>query len=411
MAGYADALGLRPQSGVSLLSSPEALAAEEAAAARAGGAGGRQQNYQSAIAGGLASLAPDPQPAAGAAVGGASGGAGGYPGGETYGDGYSGAPSGGPLSEGAQAALMAGAQELGMDPRDLATIISYETGGKFDPNILGGMNADGSGKGTFMGLIQFDQANQQRYGLKRGMTFEQQMPAVVQYFKDRGYRPGMDLAHAYAIVNHGSLLPDGSIRNISDVNGNISEHVARMMKSHGGRARGAVPMAFGGGGMHDRSFGGTDYPQGPGGEGAPAGSNLAEAMPELAGAEGVDPRLIETANLAAEYARRQGVGLSVGEGGGARSQADQDYLYAQGRTRPGSIITKTRKSRHIQPEGSYSRALDLIPTVNGQPAFNANYANPADYDVITAAMKRARQELGSRVKSGPSWDRPHWELY
>lgn len=253
MVGYADALGLRPQGGVALMTSPAALEAERAAAARAGAAPGVQQSQQASLSEAIGSIAPgQPETSAGsagfnggAAAGGGGGGAGGG-GSIDYGTGS----SGGPLSESAQASLLQGAQELGMDPRDLATIIAYETGGRFDPNIRGGMNKDGSGKGSFMGLIQFDPANQRRYGLRPGMTFEQQMPAVVRYFRERGYKPGMDLAHAYAIVNHGSLNPDGSIRNISDVNGSVYDHVSRMRQGHGARARGAVPMAFGGGGWN-----------------------------------------------------------------------------------------------------------------------------------------------------------------
>ena len=36
------------------------------------------------------------------------------------------------------AALIASAQRLGANPLDLATVISYETGGTFDPSIRGG---------------------------------------------------------------------------------------------------------------------------------------------------------------------------------------------------------------------------------------------------------------------------------
>lgn len=42
--------------------------------------------------------------------------------------------------------------------------------------------------------------------------------------------------------------------------------------------------------------------------------------------------------------------------GGVRTQEQQDALYAQGRTRPGNIVTQTRNSNHIG-----GRALDVVP--------------------------------------------------
>lgn len=44
-----------------------------------------------------------------------------------------------------------------------------------------------------------------------------------------------------------------------------------------------------------------------------------------------------------------------------RSQARQDYLYAAGRTRPGSIVTRAKISRHTS-----RRAADVCPTVGGE---------------------------------------------
>jgi hypothetical protein len=44
----------------------------------------------------------------------------------------------------------------------------------------------------------------------------------------------------------------------------------------------------------------------------------------------------------------------------ARSQERQDWLYAQGRTRPGSIVTWTHHSRHILGE-----AADVISQLRG----------------------------------------------
>lgn len=45
-----------------------------------------------------------------------------------------------------------------------------------------------------------------------------------------------------------------------------------------------------------------------------------------------------------------------------RTQAEQDKLYAQGRTRPGKIVTWTRNSKHITGE-----AFDFVILVDGKP--------------------------------------------
>ena len=122
---------------------------------------------------------------------------------------------------------------------------------------------------------------------------------------------------------------------------------------------------------------------------------------------GVNTNLLKVVTRAAEIAAAQGVQFVVGDMGGNRSQAEQDALYAKGRTAPGVIVTKTRNSRHIG-----GGAIDLWPLVNGKPLVSGN---PSDapgsaYDVIDKAMRQASAELGIPVDPGPAWDRPHWQL-
>lgn len=92
------------------------------------------------------------------------------------------------------------AQELGVDPVDLATVISYETGGTMSPGQKGPVTH----RGQHIGLIQFGDAEQQAYGAHAGQTFAEQMPAVVRYLKARGVKPGMGLLDLYSTVNAGS---------------------------------------------------------------------------------------------------------------------------------------------------------------------------------------------------------------
>lgn len=95
-------------------------------------------------------------------------------------------------------AIFQGAQRLGLNPYEFGGFLSLESGPNMDPNIVGGAG------GRHKGLIQFGQAEQKRY-LKPGtQTRAGQMPAVLQYFQDRGYKPGMGIERAYATVLGGN---------------------------------------------------------------------------------------------------------------------------------------------------------------------------------------------------------------
>ena len=95
-------------------------------------------------------------------------------------------------------ALKRGAAELGIDPVDLATVISYETGGTFSTSMRGG-----SGN-RHIGLIQFGPTEQLKYGARQGQSYDEQMGAVVAYLKDRGFKPGMSILDLYSTINAGS---------------------------------------------------------------------------------------------------------------------------------------------------------------------------------------------------------------
>jgi hypothetical protein len=119
------------------------------------------------------------------------------------------------------------ANNLGIAPRDLAAVISYETGGKFDPTMMGGKN------NNYQGLIQFGPEERAKYGVKPGQSFQEQLPAVENFLRDRGVKPGMGLAQIYSIVNAGSLDQNGQPRwAASDGNGNIASHVQNIQRDH-----------------------------------------------------------------------------------------------------------------------------------------------------------------------------------
>ena len=95
-------------------------------------------------------------------------------------------------------AIFRGAKQLGLDPYEFGGFLSLESGPNMDPNIVGGAG------GRHRGLIQFGQNEQQLYGITGPQTRAGQMPAVLKYFQDRGYKPGMGIGRAYATVLGGN---------------------------------------------------------------------------------------------------------------------------------------------------------------------------------------------------------------
>lgn len=95
------------------------------------------------------------------------------------------------------------AQALGMDPEDLATIISYETAGSFDPTKAGPTTQWGQHRG----LIQFGEPQAKEYGVNWDDPIGSQLGpngAIVRYFQKNGWKPGMSGMDAYSIVNAGA---------------------------------------------------------------------------------------------------------------------------------------------------------------------------------------------------------------
>ncbi len=153
--------------------------------------------------------------------------------------------------------IIATAQALGMDPLDLATIISYETAGTFDPTKAGPTTQWGQHRG----LIQFGEPQAQQYGVNWSDPVNSQLGpdgAVVRYFKDRGWQPGMGMLDAYSIVNAGSP----GRYNASDANnggapGTVRDKVEGQMAGH----RQKAAMLLGEGGNVLASAGQPEGPQ------------------------------------------------------------------------------------------------------------------------------------------------------
>ena len=112
-----------------------------------------------------------------------------------------------------QQSIVTAANELGIKPEDLASVISQETMGTFNHQIKGGEG------GNYKGLIQFGIPERKKYGYKDDMTFEEQVTGpVVRYLKDRGVKPGHGVKEIYAAIltgNVSTLQSDGLTRTDS----------------------------------------------------------------------------------------------------------------------------------------------------------------------------------------------------
>jgi len=112
-----------------------------------------------------------------------------------------------------QQSIVTAANELGIKPEDLASVISQETMGTFNHQITGGEG------GNYKGLIQFGIPERKKYGYRDDMTFEEQITGpVVRYLKDRGVKPGHGVKEIYAAIltgNVSTLQRDGLTRTDS----------------------------------------------------------------------------------------------------------------------------------------------------------------------------------------------------
>lgn len=120
------------------------------------------------------------------------------------------------------------AEQVGIDPVDLATAISYETAGTFDPNIPGPTTK----WGRHRGLIQWGEPQAQRY-LDGDFSIPSQMRGIVQYLKDTGVRPGMGLLDIYSAINAGQVgRYNASDTAAGGAPGTVRDKVEKQMDGH-----------------------------------------------------------------------------------------------------------------------------------------------------------------------------------
>jgi len=125
--------------------------------------------------------------------------------------------------------------------------------------------------------------------------------------------------------------------------------------------------------------------------------------------KGVHPDLVRVMN---EAIKDTPIDFTITEG--VRTVQRQQELYAQGRTKPGPVVTQVdgvkKKSNHQPKSDGYGHAVDLYPYFNGSVQVNAvNELKTIARHVVSVGMR-----LGIPVEWGGSWtsfkDYPHFEL-
>jgi peptidoglycan hydrolase-like protein with peptidoglycan-binding domain len=115
----------------------------------------------------------------------------------------------------------------------------------------------------------------------------------------------------------------------------------------------------------------------------------------------INPQLANRIRLMAAELKSQGITIMAVSG--LRTFAEQNALYAQGRTKPGNIVTNARGGQSLH---NYGLAVDVVPLgANGQPDWNVG--NDV-WQKIGAAGKRQGMEWGGDWTSFV--DRPHFQM-
>jgi len=122
--------------------------------------------------------------------------------------------------------------------------------------------------------------------------------------------------------------------------------------------------------------------------------------------KGVNPSLIAiatTAKIDTPY------NFEIADMGGFRTVADQKYLYASGRTRPGKIVTRADGVKKMSNHQS-GNAIDIVCYDNGKITWDEKVFK----EVAKHLKEVASKYYGIELKWGGDWttfrESPHFEL-
>jgi hypothetical protein len=134
-------------------------------------------------------------------------------------------------------------------------------------------------------------------------------------------------------------------------------------------------------------------------EGATAALPLWDDVSEARSQQLVQPVRAQ-ARLMLNRASLQGMSLRIVQG--FRSVEEQDALYAQGRTEPGSVVTNARGGDSFH---NYGVAFDVVEIRDGRPLWSEE--SGADWDRIGEIGESAGLEWGGRWST--FIDKPHFQ--
>ncbi len=126
-------------------------------------------------------------------------------------------------------ALVLGGKQYGLNPLDVATAMSYETAGTFDPWKKGPTTQYGQHRG----LIQWGGPQRKQYGIDENTPVSVQVMQTYKYLADRGVKSGDGLLQIYAAINagHASKI-HASDANNGGAPGTVLDKVNDQMEGH-----------------------------------------------------------------------------------------------------------------------------------------------------------------------------------
>ena len=297
--------------------------------------------------------------------------------------------------------IIATAQSLGIDPLDLATAISYETAGTFNPTKAGPTTQ----WGRHRGLIQFGEPQAKKYGVKWDDPLASQLGpdgAVARYLRDTGVKPGMGLLDVYSAINAGGV----GRYNRTDANnggapGTVRDKVEQQMAGH--RAKAAKLL---GGEVAVSTSGGMS---GGGGQTTMTGGSGADTMQQerknllfpnmdpglrdrlIVGLEGLTMNPNQAAVAAAQGRMQgrvdQGKVNATAEWLRANGSADLADALATGAVDPGSVVQAhmARQEQQQQAAASSQKNAQLAAFIKG--------ASPQAAEMLAAGVITGEQAL------------------
>ena len=118
----------------------------------------------------------------------------------------------------------------------------------------------------------------------------------------------------------------------------------------------------------------------------------------------VNPTLAQKIRQVADQMASSGVQLRIVQG--LRTKAEQDALYAQGRTTPGKVVTNAKGGQSMH---NYGLAVDMVPGIRGASPWQPNWNDKdPDYQKMIDLCEQQGLVAGARWVHIPDVD--HFQL-